>query len=155
MALTNKETANQGNELYERYGKPLEAEHWGEYVAVSYDGKTLLGADLRATHREGRKAFGQEMQVFHVGEKFIKLPPPKRLTGKENRLSWRLSIPIIRLYEQYGKPLEAEHQGKFVAIASDGRTMLGTDKDILFSKAIEALGSDILVFEVGRPRRNE
>ena len=89
-------------------------------------------------------------------KKVIKLPPPKRLTGKENRLSWRLSIPIIRLYERYGKPLEAEHTGKFVAITSDGRTMLGTDKDTLFRDALEALGNDILVFKVEpRPERTE
>lgn len=155
MAIRELNVFEQADELYERYGKPLEGEHWGKYVAVSYDGRTLLGTDLHTTHREGRKSFGEEMHVFHVGEKFIKLPPPKRLKGKEKRLSWRLSIPIIRLYERYGKPLEAEHQGKFVAITSDGRTMLGTNKDILFNKAIEALGSDIFVFEVGRPRRNE
>ena len=155
MATTDLNVFERADELYERYGKPLEAEHWGKYVAVASDGRTLLGADMHAVHREGRESFGEDMHVFHVGEKFIKLPPPRRLTGKENRLSWRLSIPIIRLYERYGKPLEAEHQGKFVAIASDGRTMLGTDRNTLFSKAIESLGSDILVFEVGRPRRNE
>lgn len=54
------------------------------------------------------------------------------------------------LYERYGKPLEAEHQGKFVAITSDGRTMLGTDRDKLFQNAIKAFGTGAFVFEVGR-----
>ena len=30
----------QYNELYEKYGNPLEAQHYGEYLAVSPDGKT-------------------------------------------------------------------------------------------------------------------
>ena len=30
-----------------------------------------------------------------------------------------------QLYAQYGKPLEAEHAGKYVAIAPDGRLVLG------------------------------
>lgn len=28
----------QADALYERYGKPLEANHWGEYVVISPDG---------------------------------------------------------------------------------------------------------------------
>ena len=47
MALTNEEAVKQGDELYERYGKPLEAEHWGEFVAISPDGRTILGTHLR------------------------------------------------------------------------------------------------------------
>ena len=32
----------QSDALYERYGKPLEKGHWGRYVAISHDGKTLI-----------------------------------------------------------------------------------------------------------------
>ena len=42
------------NEVYERYGKPLERDHWGEYLAVSPSGDTLLGSDLmEVTERPG------------------------------------------------------------------------------------------------------
>lgn len=32
--------------LYEQYGKPLEAEHEGEYVVISDSGKTIVGKSL-------------------------------------------------------------------------------------------------------------
>ena len=45
------------------------------------------------------------------------------------------------LYEQYGKPLEKDHTGEFVAIGPDGRTILGTDDIAVFNQAIDLLGS--------------
>ena len=33
----------QQRRLYRKYGKPLEAKHTGEWVAISEDGETLLG----------------------------------------------------------------------------------------------------------------
>lgn len=56
------------HELYERFGKPLEGEHWGEYVAVSLDGETLLGTDLLDLVQRARDAFGPGNTVFKVGE---------------------------------------------------------------------------------------
>ena len=46
-----------------------------------------------------------------------------------------------RLYEQYGKQLEPEHSGEFVAISDDGEVMLGTKHLELIKRAIEAFGS--------------
>ena len=46
-----------------------------------------------------------------------------------------------RLYEQYGKPLEKDHRGEYVAIATDGRTVLGTDPDDVLRRAVEDFGS--------------
>ena len=152
-ALSNEKTLDEEDALYERYGKPLEAEHWGKFIAIAPDGRTLLGADMHATHREGRKAFGEGVFLFHVGEKYIKLPTTKRRTGKGAVLSERISRPISNLYERYGKPLEAERLGEFVAITSDGRTMLGTDRDTLFNDALEAFGAGIFIFKVGKGRR--
>lgn len=37
--------AEQDDHLYERYGQPLEAEHKGEFVAISDDGQIILGPD--------------------------------------------------------------------------------------------------------------
>lgn len=45
------------------------------------------------------------------------------------------------LYEKYGRPLEASHRDKFVAIADDGRTILG-DQDVeVLERAIQSFGS--------------
>ncbi len=36
------------DELYERYARPLEAEHWGEYIIIAPDGRYVLGDSLLA-----------------------------------------------------------------------------------------------------------
>ena len=46
-----------------------------------------------------------------------------------------------RLYELYGKPLEQDHDGQYVAISADGDTILDEDPDRVLSQAIEAFGS--------------
>ena len=53
-------------------------------------------------------------------------------------------------YERYARPLEAEHWGKVVAIAPDGRTQLGTEMDDMFFDASDALGDNFILFRVGR-----
>jgi hypothetical protein len=47
----------------------------------------------------------------------------------------------MRLYEQYGKPLEATHRGEYVAIGSDGQTILGKSDLEVLERAVETLGS--------------
>ena len=57
-----------------------------------------------------------------------------------------------RLYERYGKPLEAEHTGEYLAISDDGDIILGTDDLEVGRKALERLGSGNFAFRrVGYP----
>ena len=65
-------------------------------------------------------------------------------TDKRDELS-----DLLRLYEQYGRPLESEHRGKFLAVSSEGETILDDDYDSLFRRASEAFGVDIAFFKVG------
>ena len=51
-----------------------------------------------------------------------------------------------RLYEEYGKPLEKEHSGKFVAIGPDGQTILGDGDAEILQQAIEKFGSGNFAF---------
>lgn len=51
-----------------------------------------------------------------------------------------------RLYERYGKVLEPEHTGQFVAISEDGRLILGTDELALTSQAVEQFGTGMFAF---------
>ena len=44
------------------------------------------------------------------------------------------------LYERFGRPLERAHDGEFVAIADDGRTILGEDELAVAQQAIERFG---------------
>lgn len=51
-----------------------------------------------------------------------------------------------RLYHRYGKPLEEQHQGEYLAIGFDGQTILGKDDGEVLKKAIEALGRGNFAF---------
>ena len=51
-----------------------------------------------------------------------------------------------RLYELYGKPLEGEYPGKFVAIGRDGQTILGDDDAQVLKEAIDKFGSGNFAF---------
>lgn len=51
-----------------------------------------------------------------------------------------------RLYERFGKTLEAKHEGEFVAIAEDGRFIVDGDQMRALEKAIERFGSGNFAF---------
>jgi len=54
-----------------------------------------------------------------------------------------------RLYDQYAKPLEVEHTGKYVAISPRGQVMLGETMLEVAQKATETFGRGNFVFKVG------
>ena len=53
------------------------------------------------------------------------------------------------LYEQYGKPLEAQHRGEYLAVSPHGDTLIGPDLDELIDKAVEKLGPGNFIFKIG------
>jgi hypothetical protein len=53
------------------------------------------------------------------------------------------------LYEQYGKPLEAEHKGEYVVISTNGNTIVGKDLTEVVIRSIERLGKGNFVFKIG------
>ena len=61
----------QANLLYERYGKPFEAQHRGQYVAISPEGRTLLGDSVRDVLLQAKAAFGPGNFVFKIGERAV------------------------------------------------------------------------------------
>ena len=52
------EPAGRDVALYEQYGKPLEREHAGEYVAIGPDGRTLVGSVAAEVLRDAMSTFG-------------------------------------------------------------------------------------------------
>lgn len=50
--------SQQDDCLYERYGKGLEAEHTGEFAAISNDGRVIRGSNELAVARQARDEFG-------------------------------------------------------------------------------------------------
>jgi len=51
------------------------------------------------------------------------------------------SLDIDSLYERYGRPLEQEHYGEYVAIAQEGRVIVGKDDIEVVQRAIQEFGS--------------
>ena len=70
-------------------------------------------------------------------------------TEQQKQQQQALLAEAERLYEQYGKPLEQEHQGDFVAITPDGRTLLGTSASEVGRQAKAAFGPGNFVFKLG------
>jgi hypothetical protein len=60
-----------------------------------------------------------------------------------------LTKQAIKLYERYGKPLEHEHWGEYVAIFPDGQTVLGTSPHEVLDKAVDTIGPGSFVFKLG------
>jgi hypothetical protein len=57
--------------LYEQYGKPLEAEHKGEYVVISNSGKTIIGKNLSEVVLNSIERFGKGNFVFKIGSRAV------------------------------------------------------------------------------------
>uniref|UniRef100_Q2RKQ3 DUF5678 domain-containing protein n=2 Tax=Neomoorella thermoacetica TaxID=1525 RepID=Q2RKQ3_MOOTA len=50
------------------------------------------------------------------------------------------------LYEKYGRPLEKEHKGKFIAISEEGKVIIDPNDVQVAQKAIEEFGPGRFAF---------
>jgi hypothetical protein len=57
--------------LYDQYGKPLEAEHNGEYVVISNNGNTIVGKSLSEVVLNSIERFGKGHFVFKIGSRAV------------------------------------------------------------------------------------
>ena len=71
MAASSQQLMAQADSLYMQYGKPLEQEHWGEFVAIFPDGRLVLGNSQREVLEQGLDQFGPGSFVFKVGDKVV------------------------------------------------------------------------------------
>lgn len=71
MATNSKKLQQESEELYERYGRPSEAEHWGEFVAIAPTGKTIVRPTLIDVAEQALASFGPGSFVFKIGEKSV------------------------------------------------------------------------------------
>ncbi|TSC88326.1 MAG: hypothetical protein G01um10147_231 [Microgenomates group bacterium Gr01-1014_7] len=60
-----------GDNLYSKFGKPLEDKHWGEYVAISKKGETILSSDMIKLLKKAEKLFTSNSFIFKVGERTV------------------------------------------------------------------------------------
>jgi hypothetical protein len=68
MSEADQQQTSEGFRLYEMYGKPFEAHHWGEFVAIAPDGRTLLAPTLLEAVQQAATELGPGNYVFKVGE---------------------------------------------------------------------------------------
>ena len=62
----------EDDRLYERYGEPLEKEHWGALVAIGPGGEVLLGDDPDRLFMDAISKFGSGNFAFtRVGERVL------------------------------------------------------------------------------------
>ena len=66
-------TTNEEMEaIYDRYVRPLKQEHWSKFVAVSLDGRVLLGNDREEVANEALRQFGSgNFVMMRVGLKVV------------------------------------------------------------------------------------
>ena len=53
------------------------------------------------------------------------------------------------MYNQFGKPLEETHKGKYIAISPNGNTLLGDVLIDLMEQAKATLGPGNYIFKIG------
>ena len=68
---TSHSPNTESDRLYEQYGKPLEATRWGEFIAVSPSGETVVGESLLDVAQRALESFGPGSCLFKIGEQAI------------------------------------------------------------------------------------
>lgn len=70
-AKHNQPLEQQADALYEQHGKPLEEKHSGEYVAISSDGKTIIGSSVFEVMEEAKQQLGTGNFIFKIGARSV------------------------------------------------------------------------------------
>ena len=71
MTAEPRELKKQSDEIYQQYGKPLERDHWGRYVAIFPDGRTIMGDTLHGVTEEAITTFGRGSFFFKIGPRAV------------------------------------------------------------------------------------
>ena len=71
MAAQQQSLLEQSDALYERFGKPLEKMYRGKYVAISKEGKILLGDSVFHLMQEAKTTLGPGNFIFKIGERAV------------------------------------------------------------------------------------
>ena len=92
-----RQAQERGDCLYEQYGKPLEKEHWGKYLAVHPDGRTVLSDDYETLKERAHDELGMGVYVFKVGPRAVHRMPSLRLTSDvESQAARRGPSSLVR-----------------------------------------------------------
>jgi hypothetical protein len=68
---TRREPDDLYDELYERFGKPLEREHAGAFVAIAQDGQAVIGKTLLEAAERAAASLGRGVFIYKVGDRAV------------------------------------------------------------------------------------
>lgn len=71
MSTAQQKLRQTADDLYERYAKPLEAEHRGKFVAVTPEGQVVMGDTAREVAQEATERFGRGNFLFKLGPRSL------------------------------------------------------------------------------------
>jgi len=71
MTAEREGAKQHGDRLYEQFGKPLETQYAGQYVAIAADGQVLLGDTMLDVAQKARDAFGPGSFLFKLGPRAV------------------------------------------------------------------------------------
>jgi hypothetical protein len=71
MTAQTQSLIEQSNELYERYGKPLEKTHRGKFIAISNTGKTLIADTILELMQQAKMVLVPGNFIFKIGERAV------------------------------------------------------------------------------------
>jgi hypothetical protein len=66
-----EEHVREWERLYDLYARQLEADHWGKFVAITPDGKTLLASTLTECVHRADEQFGPRSCVYKIGPREV------------------------------------------------------------------------------------
>jgi hypothetical protein len=71
MSMADADTDEQADRLYEQYGKPLEVDHWGKFIAIAPDGRTVMGASMLEAAQAAQATLGPGVFLFKIGPRVV------------------------------------------------------------------------------------
>lgn len=127
--------AMQGNTAHARatFERSLSIDEENGYTHFRYAEFLENSGEFEAAERHFQQA---QSLGFTLTEMPIRSHAPKQTETWESP-----ALDAEQLYETYGKPLESEQRGKYVAISKDGEVLVEADEKVVVSRALQMFGS--------------
>ena len=71
MVASGQQLVEQAESLYKQYGRALEEEHWGEFVAIFPDGRLVLAHSRLDVLDQAVSQVGPGSFLFQVGNRVV------------------------------------------------------------------------------------
>jgi hypothetical protein len=69
--MTAHDLHQQADALYDRYGAPLERDHWGEYIVIAPDDRTVIAPTVVEAAQQAAATLGRGNFAFKIGNRAV------------------------------------------------------------------------------------